>query len=32
MFDRIRRIDPVFIGIGVLILVVWAVLIPMLLM
>jgi len=31
MFERLRKIDPVFIGIGVLILVVWAVLIPLLL-
>ncbi len=31
MFERLRKIDPVFIVIGVLLLVVWAVLIPLLL-
>lgn len=30
MFERLRRIDPIFIAIGVLLLVVWAVIIPLL--
>jgi hypothetical protein len=31
MFERFRKIDPVFIVLGVLLLIVWAVLIPLLL-
>jgi hypothetical protein len=30
MFERIRKIDPVFIAIGVLLIVIWAVIIPLL--
>jgi hypothetical protein len=32
MLDRLRKIDPVFLIIGLLILIVWAVLIPLLLL
>jgi len=32
VFERLRKIDPVFVAIGILILVVWAVLIPLLLL
>jgi hypothetical protein len=31
VFERFRKIDPVFIVLGVLLLIVWAVLIPLLL-
>lgn len=31
MFERFRKIDPVFITLGVLLVIVWAALIPLLL-
>jgi hypothetical protein len=31
MFERLRKIDPVFIILGVLLIIVWAILIPLLL-
>jgi hypothetical protein len=30
MFDRLRKIDPVYLAIGVLLIVIWAVIIPLL--
>jgi hypothetical protein len=30
MFDRLRKIDPVYLAVGVLLIVIWALIIPLL--